>query len=62
MTNTPRPAEEAGAELHPAEELARLAAGLGAVLDRRRRSGHRGLPRLGAAVLELPPAPLPAAP
>jgi uracil-DNA glycosylase len=49
-------------ERHPAEELARLAAGLGAVLDRRRRSGHRHLPRPGASGLELPPAPAGAPP
>ena len=57
MTDESRPAE-----LHPADELARLAAGLGAALDRRLRSGHRALPRPGGAALELPASPCGAAP
>jgi len=50
------------AETHPTEELARLSAGLGAVLDRRRRAGHRHLPRLGSASVEWTPAPTAAVP
>lgn len=41
----------------PQDELARLAAGFGAVLDRRRRSGHRHLPQLGSASLAAPEVP-----
>ena len=46
-------------ERHPAEDLASLAAGLGAALSRRERAGHRHLSSLGDARVALPMAPNP---